>query len=1075
MISNFAPIYCLAALALAGTQASSRPEHTRTDRDRIKRLRLAVLDLVETYGPGYPRGREFLSKIEALERKDRLMEEEFRSIQREALLADPALDDLRIILVRRRLKGAGLPGQTLGMPSNHECNSSLPRQGYDNEIAVLSSARAGGTLTTLYRPPDGGYAGEIDLHWNADRMLFTRSDRVNWKICEIRPDGSGLRQVSRAPDDVDCFDPCYLPDGGIVLASTACFQSVPCWHGQRRVANLYRMETDGSGMRQLCFDQDHDFHPCVLPTGQVIYLRWDYTGINHVFLRQLMAMNPDGTGQRSLYGSNSWFPNSLFFPRPVPGRPGLLVAILSGYHGVHRMGQLVLVDIEKGWHEENGLVLRISGRGDTIRPDTRDRLVDDDWPKFLHPFPLGEKRFLVAACPDPKSPWGIYYADAYDNLVLIREEPGSALLEPVPLRKQPMPPVIPAKIDPSRRDATVYLHDVYAGPGLRGVPRGTVKGLRLLAYHFGYPGLAGPDLVGRGGPWEVMRVLGTVPLDEDGSAHFRVPAGTPLAVQALDAEGAAVQLMRSWFTAMPGEYLSCVGCHESPNEAAPTRTASAALREPVNIVPWRGPPRGFSFAREVQPVIDRYCVSCHDGRPESGPDLRPADKVPDYKGLRISKLGVERMHPDMKRATGGVVRYTPAYEALAPYIRRVGIEDDVSLLVPAEYHADTSPLVQMLRKGHQGVRLDAEAWDRLITWIDLNAPCHGTWGEIFPIPDRAHERRMALRRSCGGPDDDPEAVPGAPRYPSAQIRPEPLPPPHRVEASGWPISHDEARRRQAGAGPVERIVNLGGGVKLKLVRIPSGEFVMGDADGEPDERPPAKVIIPKAFWLGACEVTNAQYRRFDPDHDPRYYQRRHARSDDRGLPLDGPEQPAVRVSWEDAMAFCRWLSGLSGMKFTLPTEAQWEYACRAGTATPLSFGDLSADFSAWANAGDKSFAKDDQETGAVDHLVVEGAALADGRFNDGAVVTSRVNSYRPNAWGLHDMHGNAAEWTRTAYRPYPYAEDGRSEESTGERKIVRGGSFADHPKRCRSAFRLAYPPWRRIHNVGFRVACEEGH
>ena len=173
------------------------------------------------------------------------------------------------------------------------------------------------------------------------------------------------------PDDVDSFDACYLPDGRIVFGSTASYQAVPCWHGLKRVSNLYLMNADGSGVRQLCFDQDHDLHPCVLPNGQVLYHRWDYTGINHIFLRELMAMNPDGTGQRAVYGSNSWFPNSLYFPRPLPGSSDKLICILSGYHGVHKMGQLVLVDTSRGWYEASGLVRRISGRGDPIEPEDR--------------------------------------------------------------------------------------------------------------------------------------------------------------------------------------------------------------------------------------------------------------------------------------------------------------------------------------------------------------------------------------------------------------------------------------------------------------------------------------------------------------------------------------------------------------------------------------------------------------------------------------------------------------------------------------------------------------------------------
>ncbi len=248
--------------------------------------------------------------------------------------------------------------------------------------------------------------------------------------------------------------------------------------------------------------------------------------------------------------------------------------------------------------------------------------VDDGWPKFLHPYPLSEKDFLVACRPDAKSNWGIYLADSFDNLVLIREEPGYALLEPVPIAKRIKPPVPVNRVDLKRRDGIVYLHSVYTGPGLAGVPRGTIKRLRVIAYDFGYPGLAGPDRIGHGGPSEAMRILGTVPLEEDGSVTFRVPADTPVAVQALDGEGKAVQGMRSWFTVMPGETLSCVGCHERPADVTPSALALAMRLDPRDIEPWRGPARGFDYAREVQPVVNRHCAACHDGR-AAQPDLRP--------------------------------------------------------------------------------------------------------------------------------------------------------------------------------------------------------------------------------------------------------------------------------------------------------------------------------------------------------------------------------------------------------------------------------------------------------------------
>jgi formylglycine-generating enzyme required for sulfatase activity len=263
---------------------------------------------------------------------------------------------------------------------------------------------------------------------------------------------------------------------------------------------------------------------------------------------------------------------------------------------------------------------------------------------------------------------------------------------------------------------------------------------------------------------------------------------------------------------------------------------------------------------------------------------------------------------------------------------------------------------------------------------------------------------------------------------------------------------------------------------------------MGDPESEPDERPASRVAIRRPFWMAACEISNELFRQFDPSHDSRYYQKRYPPTepgaptwlgpDARGLTLNGNRQPVVRVSWDQAMAFCRWLTARTGLSFTLPTEAQWEWACRAGARAPLHFGGLDADFSRWANLADASFSKGlgkdgKQVTGGLEHLLLEGAALSEARFNDQAVVTAPVGAYEPNPWGLHDLHGNAAEWTRSTYAAYPYRDDdGRNDARAGSRKVVRGGSFFDPPARCRSAFRLAYPSWQRVFNVGFRVVCE---
>jgi formylglycine-generating enzyme required for sulfatase activity len=178
------------------------------------------------------------------------------------------------------------------------------------------------------------------------------------------------------------------------------------------------------------------------------------------------------------------------------------------------------------------------------------------------------------------------------------------------------------------------------------------------------------------------------------------------------------------------------------------------------------------------------------------------------------------------------------------------------------------------------------------------------------------------------------------------------------------------------------------------------------------------------------------------------------------------------------MEFCAWLSRKTGKKVTLPTEAQWEWACRAGAATPFFYGDLDTDFSPFANLGDRSLrllavkGVDPQPIPNPDRFM--DFVPKDDRFNDGVLHLADVAHYKPNAWGLFDMHGNAAEWTRSPYRPYPWdAQAGEGDGDAKGRKAVRGGSWYERPKYARSAFRLAYPAWQRVYNVGFRVIVEE--
>ncbi len=234
------------------------------------------------------------------------------------------------------------------------------------------------------------------------------------------------------------------------------------------------------------------------------------------------------------------------------------------------------------------------------------------------------------------------------------------------------------------------------------------------------------------------------------------------------------------------------------------------------------------------------------------------------------------------------------------------------------------------------------------------------------------------------------------------------------------------------------------------------------------EAPPRAVTIERPFWMGRFEMTNAQFARFDPAHDSRHESRHGYQFGRLGYPVNEPKQPVVRVSWQQAMDFCRWLSERSGLQVTLPTEEQWEWACRAGTATPFFYGDHDADYTPYANLGDirlREYAACTARGGYTRAEVITNPnqfddwVPRDTRFDDGHFLSAPVGSYKPNPWGLHDVHGNVWEWTRS--------------ETPDGRMVVRGGSWRDRPHRAASSYRLDYRPYHKVFNVGFRVIAEK--
>lgn len=641
------------------------------------------------------------------------------------------------------------------------------------------------------------------------------------------------------------------------------------------------------------------------------------------------------------------------------------------------------------------------------------------------------------------------------------------LLEPIPMRKTERPAMIPNRVQPDSTEATVFIQDVYVGKGLRDVPRGTVSSLRVFQYEYGYRNQAGGGAIGCDACWDVRRMIGTVPVYEDGSASFIIPANTPISVQPLDADGKAMALFRSWFVGMPGENVSCIGCHEDQNEAVPITRSIASLKRPVQPLPWYGPKRSFSFIREVQPVLDKYCVGCHSGTKAEGKAIPDFSFDPDSKDayLRVGKGNY----------------FSSSYHALHPYVRRNGLEGDYHTLTPLEFHADTSELIQILKKNHHGVELDKEGWDRLVTWIDLNVPFYGTWneasrGRLSASGDPRIQRRYDLKKLYAGVDEDIETV-TQPYVRLPFIKPtEPERPTQEVSVEGWPFDSRTAKAKQGGGATMT--IALTDEISMNFAKIPAGRFVMGSRDGELDELPFRDVAVTKSFWMATTEVSNAQYHAFDANHDSGFLDAWGLNQPRRGYDVRQPNSPVIRVSWEKAMEFCAWLSKKTGKKVTLPREDQWEWACRAGSATAMSYGERAIDFSADENLADvttKQLAR-----GGIKNTPIENPSLAetylpaDYTSDDGALVTTGTGSYRPNAWGLYDMHGNVQEWTRSTYRPYPYHDmDDRNAADTTTRKVVRGGSWRDRPQRATSSYRRDYPAWQQVYNVGFRVVIEE--
>jgi hypothetical protein len=620
-------------------------------------------------------------------------------------------------------------------------------------------ARPGGGVFVLEKPgqtmqarqlaagalPLGNYE-HLDVSWDGKRILFAycraetsprnREEHLerHYHLYEINADGSGLRQMTDGP--YDDFSPRYLPDGNIMFLSTRRGGFHRCGQGPCNVFTLALCKADGSNPRPVSFHETHEWDPAVMNDGRVIYTRWDYVDRHAVHFQQLWSVRPDGSDVRIFYGNNTFNPIGVWEPRPVPGSRQV-IATAAAHHAMSA-GSIILLDITRG-HDGLEPITRLTP--DALFPESEAPVqgwyapvgvkqkpampVEQlRWPGHCYksPYPLSEKYFLASysydsligePSPNPANMFGLYLVDAFGNKELLYRDLNFCTLWAMPVRWRPLPSTVPSVVEPSEKpEGTFVLRDVHLGwPPL---PPGTIKRLRVVQVLPKTTPHANSPTVGIPNASPGRQVLGTVPVEPDGSAYFRAPSGIALAFQALDETGQAVQMMRSLTYLQPGETSSCVGCHEPRTSTPPTARMPAALgRAPSVIQPGPDGSRPFSYPILVQTVLDKKCVSCHSAK-------KPEGKVI----LTGEPQG----------------RYTASYNALAPRVPHsawgnAGGSEPTTM--PGRFGARGSSLTKLLLKGHYDVKLTPEEMERLVTWMDTNVLFYGT----FDPADQARQQR----------------------------------------------------------------------------------------------------------------------------------------------------------------------------------------------------------------------------------------------------------------------------------------------------------------------------------------------
>jgi hypothetical protein len=509
-------------------------------------------------------------------------------------------------------------------------------------ICLLDLSDPYGQVVTLLQDPEG-MLRDLDVSYDGERILFSwkKSARHDdFHLYEMRVRDRHITQITSEPGVAD-IQARYLPDR-IVYHSSRCVNVVVC-NETIDTVNLYSCKRDGTDIRRLGYDQVSTQFPSVLQDGRVLYTRWEYNDRGQIFPQGLFVMNPDGSAQMALYGNNSWYPTSLIQARGIPAS-NKLVTILAGHH-TPPCGKLALIDLNQGQDEGKGISLIAPRRA--LQYERKDVAGQDDV-LFQYPFPLNEDEFLVgfSLCGKKQShEYGLYYMHSNGRRELLAWDFVKGCRQPIPLAPRPLPQPRPDLTVPDEATGTFYVDNIYAGQGLGGIRPGSIEKLRVIALDYraaaigtsfnnGPAGNARLDTpISIGGAWDVKQILGDAEVYADGSASFIVPARMPIYFQAIDKKGRAVQSMRSWSTLQPGETFACAGCHESRNRAPNSDHPKtiAQIQGPQTLSPFYGPARGFSFLKEIQPILDRHCIRCHQDHSYRPPMLTGAkEETPIY-------------------------------------------------------------------------------------------------------------------------------------------------------------------------------------------------------------------------------------------------------------------------------------------------------------------------------------------------------------------------------------------------------------------------------------------------------------